>query len=367
MTMLTEQELRNQHDERINALEQEISDRERTLTDYRKEHGKLEVLFNRIISNITPIEPLDSVYKRTYQTKNKAKSLITPVGHITDSHMGAIQKPDEIEYFNEFNPEICRRRNLGFATSLSDWVSLHRNAYQIKNLHLVFTGDLISGDIHEELQKTNAFPVTQQVVEAAKVHTEQIALLAPNFEQVTVDFLTEDNHSRLTKKPQAKEAGINSYGYLIAVLMKAYLGNHTNVVFNIHAMHEKVITIGHMNYLIMHGHGMKMWMGIPWYSIERRIARESTARQSLIMQDLQLAKEIGFNKVLHGHFHTSFNSQMFSCGGSVSGTDAYDHQNGRHAEPAQSAWMLHPKWGEFNRTDFWLKRYDTVDYDVIEK
>lgn len=355
---LSEDQLKGRHDEEKQQLHRELSEKEQALKEYRKEHGRLEVFFNRVISCIEPISPLDSVFEKTYRKKRKSESEVIPVGHVTDSHMGAVQEADEIEHFNEFNPDICDRRNLGFIQSFIDWTLLHRNVYNIKKCHLIYTGDLVSGDIHPELQITNAFPVTEQVVRAAQIHTKQIALIAPYFESVTVDFLTEDNHSRLTKKPQAKEAGVNSYGYLIARLMEAYLVKQENMTFNIHAMNEKVITVLNRNYLISHGHDIKQWMGTPWYSIERWIARESTARQNIIMDDVLKAKEIGFHKVVHGHFHTPFNTVLFSAGGSVSGTDAYDHKSGRHAEPSQSAWMVHPKYGEFNRTDFRLKGYD---------
>jgi len=356
---LDEDQLKERHDEEKQELHRELREKESTLKQYRKEHGRLEVFFDRVTSAVTPITPLKSVFDKVYRRVGDVSDTpVIPVGHITDSHMGMVQEADEIEHFNEFNPDICDRRNLGFINGFVDWVSLHRGVYNIRECNLIFTGDLISGDIHDELRVTNAFPVPEQIVRAAQVHTKQIALLTPYFEKVTVDFLTEDNHSRLTKKPQAKEAGLNSYGYLIARLMEAYLSKHTNLVFNIHAMHEKVITIGTRNYLITHGHGIRAWMGIPWYGIERRTAREATARQSIIMADVERAKEIGFNKILHGHFHVPFDTPLYSCGGSVSGTDAYDHQCGRHAEPSQCGWMLHPKWGEFNRTNFQLKRYD---------
>lgn len=358
-SFLSEDQLRREHDEEKQQLHRELREKETVLKEYRKEHGKLEVFFNRVISYITPVTPLKSVFKEVYRHHSEVSDTeIVPVKHITDSHMGAVQKADEIEQFNEFNPEICRNRNLGFTKAFIDWVSLHRGVYNIKNCNVIMTGDLISGDIHDELRVTNAFPVPQQIVEAAIIHAQQIALLTPYFETVTVDFVTEDNHSRLTKKPQAKEAGLNSYGYLVAKMMEAYLAKHTNVVFNIHAMNEKVVSISTRNYLITHGHGIKAWMGIPWYGIERRTAREATARQSIIMDDVMKAKDIGFNKIVHGHFHVPFDTPLFCCGGSVSGTDAYDHQSGRHAEPSQSAWMIHPKWGEFNRTNFQLKRYD---------
>jgi hypothetical protein len=353
---LSEDQLKERHDEQIKQLEAELAEKDSALKEYRKAHGKLEVFFSRIIEYIEPIEPFQSVFNKTY--KKKADSEIIPVIHNTDAHMGAVQQGDEIEHFNEFNPELCDKRILGFTGGFIEWVQLHRNAYNIKRCNVVFTGDLISGDIHDELRVTNAFPVPQQCVRAAQVYAKQITLLAPHFETVTVDFLTEDNHSRLTKKPQAKEAGINSYGYLIGKLIEAYISKVDNVVFNIHAMHEKVISISNMNYLITHMHGVKSWMGIPWYGIQRRTAREAMARQTIIMDDVMMAKEIGFNKIIHGHFHEPFNSSLSCCGGSVSGTDAYDHQAGRHAKPSQSIWMIHPKWGEFNRSDFQLERYD---------
>lgn len=355
---LNEDQIKGRHNEERQQLEKEIKQKDAALSEYRKEHGKLEIFFNRVIDSIEPISPLDSVFEKIYKSKIKSDSEIIPVKHITDSHMGAVQTADEIEQFNEFNPDICDKRNIGFTKGFLNWVQLHRNVYNIKHCNVIFTGDLLSGDIHEELRVTNAFPVPEQVVRAAQVHTKQIALLAPYFESVRVDFLTEDNHSRLTAKPQAKEAGINSYGYLIAKLIEAYIDRINNVEFVIHAMHEKVISISNMNYLITHGHGIKAWMGVPWYGIERRTAREATARQSIIMNNVMLAKEVGFNKIIHGHFHTPFDTSLYCCGGSVSGTDAYDHQAGRHAEPSQSAWMVHPKWGEFNRTNFQLKRYD---------
>jgi hypothetical protein len=356
---LTEDELKGRHSEEKQQLHREIQEKDASLREYRKEHGKLEVFFNRVIDCIEPISPLDSVFEKMYRSKKGHKQTeIIPVMHNTDAHMGAVQEPDEIEHFGQFNPALCDKRVLGFAGGYVDWCQLHRGPYNIKKCHVLFTGDLISGDIHEELRITNEFPVTEQVVRAAQLYAKEIALLAPYFEEVTCEFVTEDNHSRLTKKPQAKEAGINSYGYLIAKMLEAYIAKLDNVQFNIHAMHEKVVRVSTRNYLLTHMHGVKAWMGIPWYGIERRAAREATARQSIIMSDISRANEIGFHKIIHGHFHTPFDTPLYSGGGSVSGTDAYDHGCGRHSAPSQSAWMVHPKWGEFNRINFWLERYD---------
>ena len=59
-----------------------------------------------------------------------------------------------------------------------------------------------------------------------------------------------------------------------------------------------------------------------------------------------------------GHWHAPLEHPHYWIGGSVSGTDAYDHKNGRHADPQQVSWFVHPKWGEFDRTCWQLKKYD---------
>lgn len=344
-------EFKSERDEKVQDLERQLQDREKILQNYRKEHGKLEVFFDRVEAQIMALTPQVSNYT---PKAVKSGSSVVPVMHVTDSHMGAVQEPYEIEDFNAFNPELCDERNLKFVKGVLDWNDLHRNIYTINEVAVLFTGDLISGDIHDELKITNAFSSPEQVVRAAQIHTKQIALLASNFEKVTVHFVTEDNHSRLTKKPQAKEAGINSFNYLVARLMEAYLKGHGNVEFNVYPMLEKVVNVNGMKYLIGHGHNVRGWMGVPWYGIERKVGKESQARMRLIMSEIERAETIGFDKYVIGHFHTPFDTPLYCCGGSVSGTDAYDHQAGRYGDPAQSSWMVHAKRGEFNRTTFKL-------------
>lgn len=355
MTPLNENQLRGQFNEEVQELHRQLREKDTVFENYKKNRGGLEVFFRQVKDSISPITPLPNIYS---QRKSDKKSKIFAVMQVSDSHMGSVQHSDEVEGFNSFDPKICENRNLGFVKVANKHVMTMRNSYLIDELHVIYTGDLISGDIHDELRVTNAFPVPVQVVEAAKVHAKQIALLAPNYEKVVVHFLVEDNHSRLTKKPQANEAAYNSMNYLVGMMFKSYVEKHTNVEFNLYPMFEKVINIGGTQYLIKHGHGIKSWMGVPWYGIERNVGKESTSRFNSIMNDIELIKEIGFHKIIHGHFHVDFNSPLFACAASVQGTTAYDHQAGRYSEPGQPLWFIHHKHGEFSRTNFKLKQFD---------
>ena len=118
--------------------------------------------------------------------------------------------------------------------------------------------------------------------------------------------------------------------------------------------HEKVVKVMNRNYLISHGHGMKAWLGIPYYAADRKLGKEFTARMQLIMDQKLKASEIGFHKMITGHFHVPINTPQYQFGGSVQGTDAYDHKDGRFAVPSQAAWFVHPKYKETSREDFEL-------------
>jgi hypothetical protein len=351
MKGFNEDEIRSRHSEEGEELRRQIAEKEAILGNYRKEHGKLQVFFDRVINSITPIEPLPQVK----HTRKGEGSPVVPTAHITDTHMGAVQDPYEIEGFNAFNPAIAEARSMAFADKFVGWVEMHRGSYNIRECAVIITGDLISGDIHDELKITNAFPSPVQVVESAKLIARQLGVMAPHFDRLTVHFISEDNHARLTKKPQAKEAGMNSFNYLVGVLLEAYVKEITNIVFNLYPMLEKVVDVNGRKYLICHGHNVRGWMGVPWYGIERKVGKEAQARLQLIMQEVERAHDIGFHKYIFGHFHTPFDSPLYSCGGSLSGTDAYDHQAGRYGDPVQSAWMVHAKHGEFNRINFILK------------
>lgn len=220
----------------------------------------------------------------------------------------------------------------------------------IENQHYYQVNGVVvhnSGDIHEELRVTNVWPTPKQTVESANLLVSAVKAWAPHYPVVRVEFITEDNHSRLTKKPQAKEAGVNCFNYLVGMIAQARLANQKNVQFNVHPMYQKTIEVKGRRYLITHGHNVKGWAGFPYYGIERKAGREAIKR---------MMKNIGkFDKIILGHWHAPLAHPWYWIGASAQGTDAYDHQNGRFAEPAQSLWFVHPEHGEFDRTDFQLK------------
>ena len=107
-----------------------------------------------------------------------------------------------------------------------------------------------------------------------------------------------------------------------------------------------MVKIGPESYLAMHGHQIRGWSGKPYYGFDRRVAMEAVKRMGI--------PEHAFTKLLMGHFHHGFNGDTWMLGGSLSGTNAFDHSCGRYGKPHQTGWFVHPTHGEFDWTRWWL-------------
>lgn len=341
MKGLSDKEIRGKYSEETQDLKDKLRSMELLLKDYKKAHGSISNFFNSLKDSI-PIYPQEKI--KYSKPTSKVKHTIGAVLHITDTHYGAVQASSEIEGFGEYSPEICEKRCMDFIAETKNWVKAQRSAYHIPTAHVLVTGDLVSGDI-QRLTVTNAFPTPQQVIGSARILASQLSKLSEWFETVQVHFIVDDNHGRLTVKPQAKEAGINNWNYLVGEFAKIMVSSHENINFNVYPQTEVVVRVESRNYLLMHGHGIRGWMGIPYYSVERKAAKEAMKRMNVDGKR--------FNKIIMGHFHHPISHPDYFLGGSTQGTDAYDHQCGRNAEPSQSAWLV-GKHGEFNRIDFKL-------------
>jgi hypothetical protein len=335
------QELKDQYepDPKVRALQNEIITLKHTIDTLRLAEGEIEKLTAEVRAAVEVFEPIGTLYIPP-EEKKVVESPVSCVLHLTDWHIGMTQVKDEIEGFNMFNFEVGTDRVLTqLPKALLDWITIQRLGYKIENLVVLVTGDLISGDIHKELTTTNEFPTPVQTAKAGYLLAEFLQLLAPHFKEITVHFISADNHSRLTKKPQAKEEGYNTLNYLVGTIADQALNGHNNIFFNIYPQYFKSVKVENTRYLITHGHNIQGWAGFPWYGVERQVGREAVKR-------MNAPDWTKFDKLVLGHFHTPLNHPRYMVGGSLSGTDAYDHKAGRESNPCQCAWLVHPQHGD---------------------
>jgi len=321
----------------------------KTIDGMRKAEGFIKAMTHSLKSIVPIVEPLQKYYKPISKPISKP---VTAVLHITDWHWGAHQEAFEIEGIGSYNREIAKDRIFNkLIPNVLDWVEMNRNNYTVEELVILSTGDSISGDIHRELSVTNECPCPQQAVEVGFAFADMVVSFASHFSNIRVEFITVDNHGRLTTRPQAKEAGFNNYGYVVAELAKERLKLHDNVIFNVLPMAQKVVPVSNKQYLILHGDAIMGWAGYPYYGIDRKSGKEALKRMKLRPE---IRPSVRYDLMVMGHFHAPLIGEDWVIGGSLSGTDAYDHKQGRHSEPKQLTWLVHPEHGEFNWTKWVL-------------
>lgn len=328
-------------------LKQQISTLSKQLDSQKEQYGAL----HNALADILEAVPQATPPKMEYRKPRKGKAIVDkPVIHtiqLTDWHIGQVTKPEFVENFGENSWAVHQARVETLQQKLIDKTTVMRRGYQVDDAVIIHTGDYVSGDIHQELQTTNEFPAPVQAVNAGFLLGQFILNMAPHFRNVRVHLLTTDNHGRITKKPQCEDGGLNNWGFVVANIAKQFVSRLKNVQIFIHSGTTQVIEIGCERYLTSHGDGILGTFGIPFYGIERKKQREAMAR-------MNMEKEFRFTRILIGHFHTALNHEHWMIGGSLTGTSAYDHKEGRHSRPHQTSWFVHPDHGEFDWTRWWL-------------
>jgi hypothetical protein len=204
-----------------------------------------------------------------------------------------------------------------------------------------------SGDIHEELVRTNEFPCPVQAVRAGFLLGEFLVTLAEHFSSVRAEILTAGNHDRVTRKPQSEMGAFNSWGFVTTSIAQQYVRDVGNITYNQHLGAKSVVDVNGTKYLIMHGDGIPAHMGVPHFGMDRLVMREFLARAKML-------PERQFDSVVCGHWHVANNLMFCRYGGSLSGTTAHDHKYARHSPPHQTSWFVHEKHGELDWTRWWL-------------
>jgi hypothetical protein len=328
----------------VRTLRREISKYQRQLDKLKLQLGERDDMFSQISEHLATLAPLKQVYKGPNK-KSKKRSSVSTVMQVSDWHIGDDVDADEIEGFNAFNFDIAHKRVSLLSHSFMNWVEDARVSNDVDELVIVCQGDMISGDIHDELRRANEFPVPVQIPNAAQLFSTMVRDLAPHFKKVRIEYIVADNHSRLTVKNQWKRGGLNSYNYTVGWIAQEMLKDVPNLEFILHPVVKTVIKVQNMNYLVEHGHTIQGWSGFPWYGADRATAREAKSRKFTEHQ---------FHRMLIGHFHVPMNAEGYIVNGSLTGTTEYDHSAGRNAKPAQNAWLVHPVNGEYNWTPFKL-------------
>lgn len=321
-----------------NVLKAEVKQLRRRLNEFATGEAQEERVLQRIEAAAGEISPSweHTPSPRPTRGRRTDQELILLW---SDLHAAETVSLEETRGINEYNWGIMEDRMQ--AAQKAVFSHTDHFGFKVGRLTIAMLGDMLSGDIHEELKVTNDRPLAEAVVDLASAHVPWLLGFAKRFPKVRITGVP-GNHPRATQKPQAKMAH-NNADWLFYQFLAAMLKGHKQFEFHIDRGAYNVIEVAdRWRMLLMHGDGIRSTMpGVPWGGVVRRVT-------SLESQFMVARQPLDF--IALGHFHTQnaldgVATKTFT-NGSVKGADEYSlKQYGSGRPAAQSLLSFHPKRG----------------------
>jgi hypothetical protein len=268
---------------------------------------------------------------------------------VSDVHYGEVTKSDSIMGYNAYNMSIAAQRLKRMTQVTLDLCYRHMVKPDYPGIVIPLAGDMISGDIHEELLKTNEMPTIPALVELYHQMISLIDEMKRAFGNVFLPCVT-GNHGRTTKKMQSKQRVETSYDYLLYVLLQKWFELDPHVKFLIPRSQDAMYRIHNHIYLLRHGDCYRGGDGmIGMLGPVTRGDHKTRSRNSMMGHP--------YDTQILGHFHRLSISDDFVINGSVCGYNEYAFNNNFKPEiPQQALWFTHHKLGMTFRLPVFLDR-----------
>lgn len=261
-----------------------------------------------------------------------------PTLFASDWHWGEVVYPEQIGGVNEFNLAIAHQRARALIERTVYLLTQHIVNPKYPGIVFALGGDMLSGDIHDELRETNEAPTMPALLDIFGVLCWAVKTLADRFGNVFVPCVT-GNHGRNTRKPRAKSRNFTNFDWLLYQFLARAFADDKRVRFLIPDGPDARYRVYGHRFLLTHGDQFQGGDGmIGHYGPVLRGQKRKQSRNAAIGQE--------FDTMIHGHFHTYFPTGQIIGNGSLKGYDEYANSKNFAYEPAmQALWMNHYEHG----------------------
>lgn len=316
-------------------LQARVKELEKQVRKDRKEHVFDERVTQAVEASILKAEPK---YSPRAIPKSKKGTTHEFVLDWSDLHAGEVVSLEETGGLNEYDWQIMLKRLDRVREALFSYQD--NRPYRVKKLFVFALGDMLSGNIHAELEATNEIPMAEATVQLGVDGAEWIESLTERFEEVEVHGVV-GNHPRAHKKPWFKQ-GYDNADWTAYHVMSQILKNNKRIKFEIpKANQHRVIVADRWANLIWHGDGggRSTMVGVPWGGIIRHVA-------ALRNQYAEAGKPVEFFHCGHYHTANAVERGRIIVNGSVKGVDEFSVKRfGGGQPPVQVLSTFHPTRG----------------------
>lgn len=314
-----------------------LRQRVRELEAQARARRKIEVVEHRILEAFeNAIEARKPVYNPKVIRKKPKEDEHEFVLLWSDTHAGEVVSEVETNGINAYDWQTMLKRLDRIREGVFSFQE--NRPYPVRKLHIAALGDMLSGNIHDELVETNESPLAECTVQLGEDGSVFIESFLEGFDELTFSGVV-GNHPRAKRKPQAKLAFDNA-DWLAYRIMELALRKESRISFDVPKAATHPIMVCKRRLLLMHGDGIRSTMpGVPWGGVMRRVT--SLDRQ-------YTSKGMPIDHYLLGHFHQGnvVDQGRIMMNGSVKGPDEYTIKAfGYGSPPQQLLATFHPRHG----------------------
>lgn len=326
----------------VGQLRARLKIAERALASAKREEDTAESI-RRTIYGLAEVRPAPTWLDKVTLHKID-ETFSVPMAFWSDWHWGEVVRKNEVGGVNEFNRKIAKLRLKRLVSKTIDLTTHHMGSLKIPGIVVILGGDMISGNIHEELRETNEGTVQECLIELQDELTAALQVMADRFGRVHVPCVV-GNHGRTTMKPRAKGKAFENYEWNLYQQLERFFRNDNRFTFQIPDGPDCSFTVLGHRFMLTHGDtlGVKGGDGIIG-------AIGPISRGAFKIGRSQAQVGANFDTLMMGHWHTYIprgEASPVIVNGTLKGYDEYAHTILRvpYSQPSQALWFVHAKHG----------------------
>ena len=285
-----------------------------------------------------------------------------PITIWSDWHWGEVVHAEEVAGMNEFNAKIARKRVEKLVNSTIDlsWNHMGIAPVSYPGCVVCLGGDMITGDIHEELQITNDRTPQEAIEDLTDVLCGALDTMASKFGRLFVPCVV-GNHGRSSRKPRLKGRVHTSYEWNIYCNLARHFKKSQHVKFLIPGETDAYFSVFGHRYLLTHGDSLGVKGGDGIIGAMGPIMRGAikTGRS-----EAQVGRD--FDTIIMGHWHQYLTFPGVIVNNALIGYNEFARLILRapYSRPSQALWFSHPEHGI---TAHWQVYLEKLRSSVNEK
>lgn len=265
-----------------------------------------------------------------------------PILKISDLHWGEVVDPAAVNGVNEYNTAIAHKRMRRLIEKTLSLCFNHMVGTNYPGIVVNLEGDLISGDIHNELRETNDLTTMQSFLDLYEVLIWALGTLADHFERVFVTCVP-GNHGRLTVRPVFKGRNYSNWDWLMGCFLEKHFKADKRVNFHVPDGTDAHFSVAGHRIMSTHGDclGTAGGDGIIGFIGPLVRGRLKTSKQA---DSLNMA----YDTLSVGHYHTHLPLvPKVLANGSMIGFNEFakDKLRAEAEPPSQTLYFVHPDIG----------------------